>query len=73
MTSVKKARKPRGIKLDGTRSMDMCPHCFAFHCDPMCMSRKFSQKIDRRRRSGLCRACGSNPCKCKSSLLIKKE
>jgi hypothetical protein len=30
-----KARKPRGIKKNGQRSKDLCPHCFAFHCDPV--------------------------------------
>ena len=63
---VKKERKPRGIKKDGRPSMDMCPHCFAFNCDPICMSPKFSAKINKRLRAGLCGACGANPCKCKS-------
>jgi hypothetical protein len=69
---VKKARKPRGFKLNGHRSDDMCT-CFSFGCDPMAMSHKFTAKINKRLRAGLCGACGSNPCKCKSSLTIKRE
>lgn len=63
---LKKARKPRGKKLSGYPSMDMCPHCIAFGCDPMAMSDKFQAKMDRRSRAGVCRACGHNPCRCKS-------
>lgn len=65
---LKKKRKPRGIKKNGRRSMDMCPYCFAFGCDPMGMSRKFREKIEKRLKLGLCGACGHNPCTCKSSL-----
>lgn len=68
---AKKKRKPRGMKLDGTPSMDMCPYCIAFNCDPMGMSLPFQKKIDTRKAQGLCPACGANPCKCKSSLLVK--
>ena len=64
----KKARKPRGIKKDGTKSMDLCPDCYSFHCDPMTMSSKFSAKIRNRLRKGVCGACGHNPCTCKSFL-----
>lgn len=70
---IKKTRKPRGMKLDGTRSLDLCPHCFSFHCNPMTMSHEFSQKVDKRLRAGLCGACGQNPCACKSTLKTKKE
>lgn len=66
MMRVKKKRKPRGRKLNGQRSRDMCSHCFSFNCDPMGMSRAFQAKVDRRRRQGLCGACGHNPCRCKS-------
>lgn len=61
----KKPRKPR------TTGMDMCT-CYAFHCDPMSMSRKFQDKINKRLRAGLCGACGHNPCECKSSMSVKK-
>lgn len=65
---LKKQRKPRGIKLDGRRSKDMCPGCYSFNCDPMMMSWKFQDKIDRRIEEGVCPACGNDPCRCKSSL-----
>ena len=50
-------------------SMDMCPYCIAFCCDPMAMSHKFRAKVDERRRKGLCHCCGMPlaHCKCKSS------
>ena len=70
---VKKARKPRGKKLDGSKSLDMCPHCLSFQCDPTMMSHKFSDKMSKRSRMGVCRACGSNPCICKSSLSVQKK
>lgn len=71
-----KTRKRRGLhgnglKLDGvTLSLDLCPHCYAFGCDPFAMSPAFRRKIDRRRRLGLCPACGKPKayCSCKSSL-----
>jgi hypothetical protein len=66
----KKARKPRGIKQDGTESMDLCTCCYSFACDPLSMSRKFREKIDKRLEAGLCPACGHNPCTCKSSLSV---
>jgi|GEM_PF-3281412 len=66
--NVKKKRKPRGIKQDGTPSLDMCPGCYSFFCDPTVMSDKFREKIRRRISQGLCPACGAKPCKCKSSL-----
>jgi hypothetical protein len=65
-----KPRKPRGKKMDGTPSLDMCS-CFAFYCDPSTMSRKFSQKISRRRSAGLCPCCGNKQCVCKSSRLLR--
>jgi len=68
---IKKKRKRRGIKKNGYRSLDLCTGCYSFHCDPMMMSRKFSNKIRERLKAGLCPACGSNPCKCKSSLLVR--
>ena len=65
---VKKKRKPRGIKLNGNRSYDLCNCCYAYNCDPMTMSSKFSDKINKRLREGKCGACGSpkDNCKCKS-------
>lgn len=63
---TRKKRKRRGIKQDGTRSIDMCPHCYSFNCDPMCMSPRFSAKVDRRRAQGVCVSCGHKPCRCKS-------
>lgn len=67
-----KPRKPRGRKLDGRRSQDMCPCCIAFNCDPFSMSSAFRNKVDKRREQGLCSACGGNPCKCKSKSGLKK-
>ncbi len=69
----KKARKPRGIKKNGYPSLDLCPGCFSFHCDPATMSRKFSEKISDRLKLGLCGACGHKPCTCKSSLMVRKK
>jgi hypothetical protein len=66
MRTLKKKRKNRGIKKDGTRSLDMCPCCYSFDCDPMRMSFKFSMKIRRRIIAGKCPACGCVQCKCKS-------
>lgn len=66
---MKKQRKPRGIKLNGQPSLDMCT-CYSFHCDPMTVSSAFSAKIDRRRAAGLCPSCGGKKCKCKSSLKL---
>lgn len=63
---MKKKRKPRGIKLNGKLSYDMCPHCYAYGCDPWAMSDKFRAKINRRFKAGQCPACGSKECKCKS-------
>lgn len=65
---MKKQRKPRGYKLNGQRSLDMCRCCFAFHCDPSSMSKKFRNKVRDRVRRGCCGACGHSPCTCKSSL-----
>ena len=68
---TKKARKSRGNRADGNVSLDMCPDCFAFNCDPMSMSQKFRAKVRRRREAGLCGACGKKPCQCKSSLSVR--
>ena len=65
---TQKLRKPRGIKLNGNPSLDMCPHCYAFQCDPMTMSVKFQNKIRQRLDKGQCGACGHQPCTCKSKL-----
>ena len=68
MKGVKKARKPRGRKLDGTMSVDFCPGCGMPGCDPFGGSRAWQAKKDRRRAAGKCVACGHNPCRCKSAL-----
>lgn len=62
----KKKRKPRGIKLNGQRSQDMCPYCLTFNCDSLGISSKLAAKFDKRRAEGKCPSCGNNPCKCKS-------
>lgn len=62
-----KPRKPRGIKLNGHKSYNLCTCCYSPHCDPMANSPKFSMMIERRKRAGVCVACGYNPCRCKSS------
>lgn len=62
---MKKKRKPRGWKLDGTRSEDMCT-CLRFRCDPDGISPKLRAKFDKRIAEGKCPSCGNNPCKCKS-------
>lgn len=68
-----KSRKPRGRKLNGERSMDLCPCCYSFRCDPMGMSIKFQSKIHNRIKNGQCPACGrpTNYCSCKSSLKLR--
>lgn len=65
-----KARKPRGVRQDGTYSQNLCPHCYSFGCDPMAMSLAFNNKIRNRLRNGCCAACGQPKefCSCKSSL-----
>jgi hypothetical protein len=67
-----KRRKPRGIKLNGQPSQDMCS-CYSFGCDPMSMSREFNAKMDRRYNEGVHRACGTNPCSCKSNSDLPKR
>ena len=68
---VVKPRKPRGRKLNGEESYDMCPGCYMPYCDPFAASRLYSQKIDQRLEKGECPACGHNPCRCKSSIYAK--
>lgn len=63
---VKKKRKPRGIKKDGTRSFDFCPVCHMPGCDPFGGSLAYQRKVAKRREAGVCTACGHNPCRCKS-------
>lgn len=65
---VKKVRKPRGIKLNGHPSMDMCPHCLSMGCDRMSDSTRWAGTKSDRDARGACRACGAIPCICKSSL-----
>jgi hypothetical protein len=64
-----KPRKPRGIKLDGTKSLDMCKDCHSFFCDFMYDSREWAAKKRDRHNRHVCVACNSNPCKCKSHKL----
>ena len=66
MLKPPKKRKPRGIKLTGERSLDLCDGCLSFHCDPMTMSAKFTRKITKRLENLQCPACGHRPCTCKS-------
>ncbi len=65
---LKKKRKSRGVKLNGHKSLDMCPCCLSFHCNPMFISLKLKAKFNKRMENGKCPACGNNPCKCKSQL-----
>lgn len=71
VNSMKKVCKPRGIKLNGERSEDMCEGCCSFGCDPMSMSVEYIKKMSKRQDAGVCPSCGANPCKCKSSLSAK--
>lgn len=70
--TTKKGRKPRGIKLSGRPSQNMCT-CLSFQCDPMGMSPMFQAKIERNRENGGCPSCGGNPCKCKSTMSKKRD
>lgn len=64
-----KPRKPRGLKLSGEKSYDLCPHCYAPHCDSFFRNRN----VEDRLKKGLCPACGqpTGHCKCKSKLGIQ--
>lgn len=65
--TIKKVRKPRGLKLDGRMSYDMCDCCISYGCDPMAHGNPFFiAKKAKRSEQGLCRSCGKNPCGCKS-------
>ena len=66
-----KPRKPRGRKLNGQESYDMCTCCFMPECDYFAASPLYREKIDQRLMKGKCPACGRIPCKCKSKLTIK--
>lgn len=68
-----KKRKPRGTKLNGKKSYDMCTGCYMPHCDPFAASPKYRQKIDKRLEEGRCPACGQVKCKCKSTILSPAE
>ena len=69
----KKKRKPRGIKLNGMRSYDMCTGCYMPFCDPFAASPEYRYKIGKRLEAGLCPACGREKCRCKSSILSAKQ
>lgn len=66
-----KPRKPRGIKLNGEESYDMCDGCYMPFCDSMAASPEYYAKIHARLKAELCPACGHNPCRCKSKLKNK--
>jgi hypothetical protein len=70
---LKRKRKPRGTKLNGHSSYDMCIHCYMPHCDPFAASSKYRLKINRRLKQGLCPACGQVECKCKSTILTPEQ
>lgn len=71
---MKKERKPRGIKLNGRESYDMCEHCVSYGCDPYSHNNPyFNDKKMNRSKGGVCISCGSKNCKCKSSLKVNKE
>lgn len=69
----RKQRKPRGIKLNGRKSYDMCTGCYMPHCDPFAASPKYREKIEKRLREGKCPACGHYHCRCKSTILSPEE
>lgn len=70
---VPKKRKPRGTKLNGYKSYDMCPDCYMPGCDPFGGSRLYQEKVRRRLREGKCPACGHEVCQCKSTILSEKR
>ena len=70
---VLKKRKPRGTKLNGQKSYDMCPDCYMPGCDPFGGSKLYRDKIEKRLKEGKCPACGQVDCKCKSTILSPKR
>ena len=70
---IRKKRKPRGTKLSGEKSYDMCTGCYMPFCDPFAASPKYRAKIEKRLREGKCPACGQYDCKCKSSILTPEQ
>lgn len=64
-----KPRKPRGLKLSGEKSYNLCPGCYSPYCDPSLRH----PNVERRLRAGLCPACGKpkDRCSCRSSLEAK--
>ena len=64
-----KKRKPRGFKLNGHRSYNMCPHCYLPGCDPCGGSQAYRTKIEKRLDEGKCPSCGQVKCVCKSTIL----
>lgn len=69
----KKKRKPRGMKLNGLPSHDMCPHCYMPGCSPCSVSHNYYSKVKKRLEQGLCPACGQAKCKCKSTILTPEK
>ena len=72
-TMLRKKRKPRGKKLNGEKSYDMCPHCYMPFCDSFAASDKYRKKVYTRLEEGKCPACGQYNCKCKSTILSETE
>ena len=75
---MKKDRKPRGIKKDGSRSLNLCSGCGYFLCDPIFNNDgPANTKIQKRLRNGLCMGCGKTKdkcsCKSKNGLTYKKK
>ena len=54
----------------GPNSLDLCPYCISYGCDPMSMSPLFRHKVDERMRKQCCPSCGKPKefCSCKSHL-----
>jgi hypothetical protein len=73
LLKIIKKRKPRGVKLNGKQSYDMCPYCYMPHCDSFAVSSKYYLKIEKRLEQGLCPACGQIKCKCKSTILTPEQ
>ena len=60
----KHIRKPRGTKLNGEPSYNLCSCCYSPYCDPMARH----PRVEQRLINGLCPACGKpwDLCRCNS-------
>ena len=68
MNKNKNLYGPNGRRVERKRrtsGANLCPHCYSFNCDPMTMSKKFLDKVNRRRLAKVCVACGQKQCRCK--------